>query len=426
MAIRPLVRANTVAFWKKAISFYMPDRLHGWRTGSNDGNPTKCAEVNDFVKYLRKLEARKQGAESKTRRPMEEREFRRLHEVFKTFGGSHSSGIWKLGMPALINFQFHMIARIDDTTQVVMDHIRVHDNFENALKTRLNWSKNVQDERDAPWQIVLGSMNPIFCVFISLGLWLEFNLRSNATAMVSPYVFAFSDDITVPGGGLKAKETAQNIFGQKVLRMEEFRSGGLLGSHSIRKFASTHVRRCGISKDDKDTRGRWKGRGRVSDRYDDVELPYPDCKVAEKLCMGGACYYLINNSICNSNVMTTFILTKVVPNIRRRLPDSTAIVLGKAVLWLVFSSVASDFISTGDQDRVKRELSETGIVIAEGQNPISKVPVLVSGNQGTVFIDEIPTTSIEGDAVGAENENGEPAGETINFLQGPSMRRLNQ
>ena len=29
MAIRPLVRANTVAFWKKAISFYMPDRLHG-------------------------------------------------------------------------------------------------------------------------------------------------------------------------------------------------------------------------------------------------------------------------------------------------------------------------------------------------------------------------------------------------------------
>ncbi|KAI2509491.1 hypothetical protein MHU86_4868 [Fragilaria crotonensis] len=124
--------------------------------------------------------------------------------------------------------------------------------------------------------------------------------------------------------------------------------------------------------------------------------------------------------------MTTFILTKVVPNIWRRLPDLTAIVLGKAVLWLVFLSVASDFISTGDRDRVKRELSETGIVIAEGQNPISKVPVLVSGNQGKVFIDEIPTTSIEGDAVGAENENGEPAGETINFLQGPSMRRLNQ
>ena len=98
---------------------------------------------------------------------MEEREFRRLHEVFKTFSGPHSSGIWKLEMPALVNFQIHMMARIDNTAQVTMDHICVHDHFENALKTRMNWSKNVQDERDASWQIVLGCMNPIFCVIIS-------------------------------------------------------------------------------------------------------------------------------------------------------------------------------------------------------------------------------------------------------------------
>ena len=64
-----------------------------------------------------------------------------MHEVFNTFDGSHSSAIWKLGMPVLTNFQFHMIARIDDTTQVIMDHIRVHDHFENALKIRLNCSK---------------------------------------------------------------------------------------------------------------------------------------------------------------------------------------------------------------------------------------------------------------------------------------------
>ena len=77
--------------------------------------------------------------------------------------------------------------------------------------------------------------------------------------MASPYVFSFLDDITIPNGGLKAKDTVQNIFGQKVLKLQEFQNGGLLGSHSIRKFASTHVRHCGISKDDKDTRGRWKG-----------------------------------------------------------------------------------------------------------------------------------------------------------------------
>jgi hypothetical protein len=61
-SIQPLlVHANTLAFWKKAISFYMPDQLHGWRSGSNDGNPTKSAEVNDFVKRIKKMEARKRG-----------------------------------------------------------------------------------------------------------------------------------------------------------------------------------------------------------------------------------------------------------------------------------------------------------------------------------------------------------------------------
>ncbi len=122
-----------------------------------------------------------------------------MHEVFKTFGGPHSSGIWKVGMPALINFQFHIIARIDNTTQVIMDHICVHNHFENALKLRLTWSKHVQDERDAPWQIVLGSIDPIFCVIISLELWLECN-RNGLTLC-----FAFSDKITVRGGGQKAK-----------------------------------------------------------------------------------------------------------------------------------------------------------------------------------------------------------------------------
>jgi hypothetical protein len=196
MAIKPTkVRTNTLAFWKKAVSFYsMPDCLHDWHSGLNVGNPTKCAEVNDFIKYIKhikQLEARKQGADSQTRRLMTEKEFKRLHEIFKSYGGSHSLSIWKFGMPALINFQFHIIGRIDDTTQVIMDHICVHNNFEHALKTNLTWSKNVQDERDAPWQIVLGSMNPVFCVRISLGFWLESNLRSTPSAMALPYIFFF-------------------------------------------------------------------------------------------------------------------------------------------------------------------------------------------------------------------------------------------
>ena len=108
-------------------------------------------------------------------------------------------------------------------------------------------------------------------------------MRANANAATSPYVFSFSDDVDVPNGGQKAKNIAQAIFGQKVFKMEAFSNVGgdnngttlLLGSHSIRKYAATHARKCGCSKDEKDIRGRWKSKGRVSDVYDDVELPYP-------------------------------------------------------------------------------------------------------------------------------------------------------
>jgi hypothetical protein len=35
---------------EKGNIFSVPDCLHGWRSGSNDGNPTKSVEVNDFIK----------------------------------------------------------------------------------------------------------------------------------------------------------------------------------------------------------------------------------------------------------------------------------------------------------------------------------------------------------------------------------------
>ena len=76
----------------------------------------------------------------------------------------------------------------------------------------------------------------------------------------------------MPGRGQKSKDIAQSIFGQNIGKRQEFQPAGLLGSHSIRKLAAAHVRKCGISKDDKDIRSRWKGKGRVSDVYDDVEL----------------------------------------------------------------------------------------------------------------------------------------------------------
>ena len=428
-------RSSSLQYWKKAISFFHPDRLMVWSAGRSEGNPTRSIEINNLIKRVKKKEVRKQGVMSQTRRAITEAEFRSLHAVFRDVSNSM---LWRYGMSALINFQFHLIGRIDDTTQVLIDHLRVHDSFSSCLKTKLNWSKNVGDERDAPWQIILGSMDTTYCVLVSLAIWLEMNMRANASAAASPYVFAFSDDVDVPSGGQKAKSIAQTIFGQKVFKMEEFTrnaddNGCLLGSHSIRKYAATHARKCGCNKDEKDIRGRWKSKGRVSDVYDDVELPYPDAKVAEKLCIGGACFYLfpnedssvnggvVDDAVGNNNeMMKTFILTRVVPNIRRRLPESCALVLGKAFLWFIYcnDTVSHNFIPEDFKHRIKTELGEilaaSGInVEGENYNPICRVPVIaviVSGDQGSVFSDAIDVVE--------EQQGGAGGSAVVRFILG--------
>ena len=82
-------------------------------------------------------------------------------------------------------------------------------------------------------------------------------------------------------------------------------------------------------------------------------------------------------------MMKTFVLTQVVPNIRKRVPDSCALVLGKALLWFIYSGTDEYDIPQPFGDTIKRELNEiltaSGIdVNAENFNPIRRVPVVVS------------------------------------------------
>ena len=202
-------RGSTLAFDKKVILVFMPNR-DKWSVTRAEGNPMQSVEVNGLIKHIKKKEAQKQGAESKTQCPLNGAEFEALHGILNWFEhlslendkeGSNGETWKRYGITGLVNFQFHLIlARINDSTQLVLEHIQVHNIFPNALKTRLNWSKNVQDERDAPWQIVLGSsINPVYCVFCSLRLWLELNLGLFDPAMNYPHVFAFADNNTIPG-----------------------------------------------------------------------------------------------------------------------------------------------------------------------------------------------------------------------------------
>ena len=168
-------RSNSILSWKKQLSYFMPNNHHPWNEIANIGNPTRSQELIKLVRYVKQKEVRGQGAPSHARRPLEEAEFHSAMSVAHTSENNTS----RYGITALCCFQFSMIGRIDDCTQWEKNHFKVHDQFPDfAAKARLTWSKNVRDERDAPWQILLGSMDPTFCVFINVAIWLEWSLSN--------------------------------------------------------------------------------------------------------------------------------------------------------------------------------------------------------------------------------------------------------
>ena len=51
------------------------------------------------------------------------------------------------GYPAVCNYQVHMIARIDDTLEFKKDNLQPHDDFDFALKSKLDWSKKMSTKK---------------------------------------------------------------------------------------------------------------------------------------------------------------------------------------------------------------------------------------------------------------------------------------
>ena len=183
----------------------------------------------------------------------------------------------------------------------------------------------------------------------------------------------------------------------------------LLGLHSIRKFACMYARPCGIHKDEKRHRGRWKGKGHVSDVYDDTELPYPDEKVAAVRCGGGPCHYQTSPAV-DVAMMDSFIWSHVVPSIRKRLPDSVCLVLGKALTWMITSPFSDDHVPVeGSKQKVLFDWAYICVGDSEldaeqsaiYKNPLQKLAVVVSGEFGAAFIDMI---------IGELAEQGEEGG----------------
>ena len=396
-AYLPLIRSNCILSWKKQISFFMPNKMQPWDHIGNTGNPTRCNQMASLLKQVKRMEARGIGKPSEARDSISETQFRLMNQVLLE---KDASIVEKYGIPALTKFQFHMISRIDDSTLFFANHLKPHDNYSDfCLKARLNWAKNVNEEREAPYQAVIGSMNHHYCIFIALGIWLESSLTAFPWAATSPYVFSFKNDERIPEGAVKSKAHAQRTLHEVFKEHDDF-AGTKLGSHSVRKYASTTVRNNGATKDEKDIRGRWKSSTRVSDVYDDVELPFPDAKLAGMLCRGGPVRYSI---VPGSGVTRGFIVDRVVPKIKAKFGGDVAYVLGTALLWVLHSPFFTMMPGTLRDDirLAYADVKPAGF----NENPIQKIPLIICGNEGRVHMVDAPQ-GFHAAIVGQDQQDG--------------------
>ena len=163
-------RSASLEMAKKCVSWYMPNRLATWDCITLRGNPTRSTEVNDLIKRVRKAEVRGIGKASQSRRPLTIPEFRKTGKMI----GSSIDPPNKYRWSAMIKVSWNLIMRSDDVANHKLEDLQTHPSFRRiALQTKVRWSKNVMEERECPPQILLGAMDPEFCVLLALGIWLE-------------------------------------------------------------------------------------------------------------------------------------------------------------------------------------------------------------------------------------------------------------
>jgi hypothetical protein len=79
-------------------------------------------------------------------------------------------------MPTMMKLQYHLIGRSDDVASFLLKAFKGHPDprfFKLALVVKVQWSKNVMDERACPDQIFMGSSDPDFCLLLQLFVYLE-------------------------------------------------------------------------------------------------------------------------------------------------------------------------------------------------------------------------------------------------------------
>jgi hypothetical protein len=57
-----LGRSSSLEFYKKALSYYMPDKIHNWSVRDQKGNPTRSEQINALIKKVKNWKYERKGS----------------------------------------------------------------------------------------------------------------------------------------------------------------------------------------------------------------------------------------------------------------------------------------------------------------------------------------------------------------------------
>jgi hypothetical protein len=179
-----------------------------------------------------------------------------------------------------------------------------------------------------------------------------------------------------------------------------------------------YARRNGCNRDDVDTRGQWKSNKRMVDTYIDTSLLYPDVKVTEVLCVGGAIKYTLRRG---SGISEQWILDHVSVNIQRHTPRQVAVVLGTALLWAIYDDELGTIINAEFSASVKSAARQLNSNLPAYMNPVRKIPIMVRGDGGSMTITEVVLE--EGEQEEANNDENEPMNEDERMARAVALQQ---
>ncbi|GMF16150.1 unnamed protein product [Phytophthora lilii] len=232
----------------------------------------------------------------------------------------------------------------------------------------MRWSKNISEERDAPEQVMLGSLDPRVCALLNFAVYMEMSPQLPG----SEYVF----------GNPAAGHRVIRRFLQDVFSSDDFQAqrSGNLGTHSLRKGAATYSSRCGVQKDYINRRGRWRTRKAIVDTYIDNTQPYPDAVAAGSLTGPlGPCFYLLRKVV--QCVSTEFLSDKVDHITKQVLGSEVAKTMALPLLWAALTPPGGfdyKLIPNRLKERIVQQYIEAGgdrLV-----NPVNRVGVYIVGD----------------------------------------------